>query len=469
MKFVAREPGVGYVDNWLWLPRSRVSHNQLRSALTYYDLRKDQPVVVLEDEPHHFRVPRNYFPATLFGKLPYPVVDLRPHISFPRVDLHSRVVLDAREQGKTYQRDGCAALLSCYDGILCLRCGAGKTVVALHTASLLKVPILVVVDDKSLAIQWMEEIEEFLGVPRQDIGRVGGDGSHFDWERPITVALIQTLAGRAVEGRLPPEFLRHPGVLLLDEAHVVGAPHFSKALPPFWGRRWGLSATPHREDGFDSLLRYTIGPVVYTYLQPDLKPLVYFRGLPTQLNLSDPAVRREVFDKSNKFHGGKTYGYLARNDAKRTAHIAKDIQDALDTGRQILVLTHSRDMCEKLGELFPQAGVCHGGVAETERRRRIRECNPVIAIMKIGKQALNKPILDTLFIVEPFAKGGILQQTLGRVLRAFANKKKPVVMIFEDLNIPAFSRMCGNLRLMMTKWPAHKGGMIPYKLTKVKE
>jgi superfamily II DNA or RNA helicase len=467
MKIVKREPGVGYLDTWLWLPKTHVSELQIRAALSYVTPREKGAVFAWKEEPHHFCVPRNYMRTAALAHMPYPVYDTR-FKNFPAANLQSRVRLDAREQGKTYQREGSAALLDTYDGILCLRCGAGKTVVALHTAAQVKQPVLILVTDKGLARQWMDEIEEFLGVPQDQIGRIGGDGAKFDWEKPITVALVQTIAKRAAEGTLPPKMLRHFGVIIADEAHLMGAPYFNMAVPPFHGRRWGLSATPTREDGFDSLLKYTVGDVVYSYLTPDLKPTVYFRRLATLPDFNNPIVQDATHDKAGELHFGKLYGYFA-NDQDRCDAIADDIRAALSERREVLVLTHSRAMVESLAKRFPDAGVCHADIKEADRLHMIKNRNPVIAIMQLGKQALNKPKLDTLFVCEPLTKTGALQQIMGRILRAYADKKPPVVVIFEDQNIRPLMLMCHKIRTSLARWPSHKGGSIPFKIIRPKE
>jgi hypothetical protein len=272
VKLFRRYPDRGYFDTWLWLPKRYVSTAQIQSVLLYEG--RDRKIIRgWKEEPDHFRVPRNFYSVEALSKLPYPVVDTR-FTDFPKIQLTSHAQMDSRELGKTYQQEGCDALLESYDGILCLRCGAGKTVVGLHAAAQIGHPILIVVNEKGLARQWMEEIERFIGVKEKDIGRVGGDKSPFDWEHEITIGVVNTLAHRASDGRLPPEMVRHFGVVIADEAHLMAAPFFNKAIPPFHGRRWGMSATPHRDDGFDSLLRSTMGEIVYTYLTPDLHPTV---------------------------------------------------------------------------------------------------------------------------------------------------------------------------------------------------
>lgn len=462
MKFLLRDPEAAYLDTHLWLPKKYWSGDQLRQALRYFLPRTNEVIECLVEQPHHYVVPRNYLSWGAFPTMPYPVYDAR-FTDFPHVEFQSSVLLDSREPNQTYQRDGSSSLLSTYDGILTLRCGAGKTVVALHTASLLQQPILVVVSDKGLARQWMEEIETHLGIPQSEIGRIGGDGSPFRWEgTKITVAIVNTLAIKVQDGTLPAAITKYFGVVIADEAHLMAAPFFNLAIPPFHGRRWGLSATPAREDGFDSLLTYTLGNVVYQYLMPDLMPVVYFRMMPTVLNMTDPAVRDHVTDSTGELHFGRLYDYFARLDV-RVSRIARDIEAAITKdGRQVLVLTHSRAMCEALAAKLPGAGVVHGGVKEGERLRRISEMNPVIAIMRLGKQALNKPSLDTLYVCEPFRKEAMLQQTMGRILRNHGVKQKPMVVIYEDSQISPMFKLCRALRKSLNRWPAHKGGRIPF-------
>lgn len=315
-----RQPGKAYLDGHLWLPKTHFRQEQVSSVLTYVS-KNGEYIEAWEETDNHFKVPRNFLDRKALGGLPFPVVDAR-FTQFPTASLRSRVTLGSRNPGTAFQQEGADALLRTYDGILCLRCGAGKTVVALHAASQLNTPVLIVVNDRGLARQWAEAIETFLGVPPDEIGRIGGDGSPFDWKHDICIALVQTLASRASKHALPAEVTQHFGVVILDEAHIMGAPYFNTAIPPFQGRRWGLTATPTREDAYDSLLRRTVGPVVYTYLKPDLVPTVYFKALNTTLDTANPEVFNATHDKSGEFHYGMTYGYLAREDTERTATIA---------------------------------------------------------------------------------------------------------------------------------------------------
>lgn len=462
VEILRRVAGNAYYSNALWLPKSYVSEMQLRGALTYELTGDKEPYRAWAVERDHYLVPRNYIVNTALPMLPFPVIDARLK-RFPRVHFESKVILDFKSKGATYQRDGVSALLRADNGILCLRCGAGKSVCGIHAIAQLGVPGLILVNDLGLAQQWINEIELFTNLKGDDIGFVG-DGE-FRWKRKLTVALVHTIAGRISKNVLPREMVEWFGVVLADEAHTTAGPaYFGLAMTPFHGRRWGLSATPRRTDNFDSLLRYTMGPVVYSFLMPELTPLIFFRRLPTKLNFKDPAVVDAISDVSGETHLQKLYGYLAtRND--RVGIIATEMRAALKQGRQLLVLSQSRQMVERLGQLFPDAGIIHGGVKRKLRPDRIDNCNPVIAIASLGRQALNKPSLDTLMVLEPFTDAGVLQQLLGRIQRPHPSKQRAMAVLYDDVHIAELHRMCMKVRSLFSRWPDNQGGRLHWQNT----
>lgn len=461
MKFAERDPDAGYFDSWLWLPKRHVSKVQIQSALFYGGRRPEDPMIqAWDDAPEHFRVPRNFVPYSAFGSFSFPVYDTR-FKDFPKIDVTSNLILDFQNPALDFQRRGVDALTSELDGILCLRCGAGKTPTALHAATVTGHPILVIINEGSLIQQWTEDIEWVLNLPKgAKVGQIGA--GKFDWEHEITIAMVNTLANRIREGRLPSEMLRHFDPIIVDECHMLGAPYFNSAIPPFPGRRWGISATPTRNDQFDSLIQYTIGRVKYSYLMPELKPNVYFLRLETRPPQTKKAIEA-VTDVKGDFHHLKCYGYLAE-DRFRTEAIVAEIRVAIAHGRQVLVLTHSRKMCEALEPYFPQGGVVHGDIKPKNRFDIIKNANPLIAIMQVGKQALNKPGLDTLFVCDPYTNPNVLQQTMGRLLRIFAGKKSPSVIFAEDYRIDELRACCGSIKKTLGRWPISKGGAIGWRV-----
>jgi superfamily II DNA or RNA helicase len=460
MQLLRKDPTKAYYSNSLYLPKAFFSEAHIASALTYDQGPGKEAFCAYYQDAYHFVVPRNFIQPASFSSFAFPTVDARIK-RYPHVKFQSKVTLDLKSQGGCYQREGVEALLAANHGILSLRCGAGKSVCGIHAIHKLEVPGLIIVNEKGLAGQWINEILQFTDLKREDIGFIG-DGK-FIWQKKLCVALAPTLASKVRNGTLPHELVSWFGVVLADEAHATAGPAFYHlSLTPFHGRRWGLSATPHRTDNFRSLLQYTLGHVVYKYLLPELTPQIFFRSLPTRINYKDPAVIDAITDVRDEVHLQKIYSYLATRE-DRTTIILEEMRRAYKQGRQILALSQSRAMLDRLALEFPDAGLINGGVNMDKRPELIRDRNPVIAISKLGRQALNKPVLDTLFVLEPYRDPGVLQQLIGRVLRPEPNKQQPLVVFYDDVNIDKMHRICMKIRSLLNRWPEDQGGRLRWK------
>jgi superfamily II DNA or RNA helicase len=460
MDLLRRKPGVAYYSNVLALPRSELSEEQLEGALTYELGGDKEQFRAYSIDREHFLVPRNYIRPRSLGVLPYPVIDARIR-SFPRVAVQSKVVLDAKYPNLKIQRESSDILCRTNDGILSLRCGAGKTIVAIHTICRLQTPALILVNDLYLAEQWVEEILKFTDLKKEDVGFIG-DGE-FDWRKPFVVGLVQTVARRVAKNTLSRELVEWFGLVVADEAHTTAGPaYYNQAMTPFHGRRFGLSATPRREDAFDSLLKYTMGRVVYTYLMPELTPLIYFRKLPTIVDITQKGVKRATHTRGGDEHLMKLYGYMATLES-RTALIVKEIKAAVAQGRHVLVLSQSRAMVERLARDFPNCEVHGDTQPRQERSRRIKERNPVIIMSRMGRQALDKPILDTLLVLDPNTRHGILQQLIGRIQRPHPDKQQPMVVFYEDHKVDTLHGMWMKVRRLLRQWPDDQGGALRWQ------
>ena len=102
--------------------------------------------------------------------------------------------------------------------------------------------------------QMQENVRHWLGVSPGIIG-----GGRWDPRETITVATVQTLIRRKKE---LPGLVKQFGTLLLDEAHHVPAATFTGIIQKFPAKyRYGLSATPEREDGLHPFLYAVMGPL----------------------------------------------------------------------------------------------------------------------------------------------------------------------------------------------------------------
>jgi len=137
-------------------------------------------------------------------------------------------------------------------GVVVLPTGTGKTHVAILAIQKAGRPALVVTPTIDLLNQWYNELLVAFDVP---IGLLGG--GYYDFQ-PLTVTTYDS-AHLYVE-RWGNRF----GLLVFDECHhLPGASYQYSAIGSLAPFRLGLTATPERADGLESVLQDLIGPLVY--------------------------------------------------------------------------------------------------------------------------------------------------------------------------------------------------------------
>lgn len=361
MKLIRRDPDKGYLDCLLWIPKSLINVTATQSALSFLftdSYTGEQRVLQLwKETTHHLLVPRAFWEV---GSLPCEVVDCRPK-SYTEIDFKSRIMLDHLRGGNggsltpsndDVQRKSIVALEHAMGGVLQLRCGAGKTVVALEKIARGRVPSLVLVDNTNLLEQWLDDVREFLDVP----GGVGVLGAgKFDWKKGLVIATYQTVAAKAAD--MPEEIRRWFGQIFWDEAHHVNAPTFSKTADLFYGQRYALTATPRRDDGLHIICDFHIGRVLHQDLKQPLKARLIFKWTGLELDIANPSVAQAVLDVNGEVHTSKVPGYLG-GWRQRLWMIMQDYIDAIQAGRKVLVLSNSVDEVVNLAALCtrgPQA------------------------------------------------------------------------------------------------------------------
>lgn len=104
-------------------------------------------------------------------------------------------------------------------------------------------------------------------------------------------------------------------------------------------------------------------------------------------------------------------------------------------------------------------GLLIGSVPVKTRAEMLHSRTVVFAIMKFGKEALNKKTLDTVMVLNPIAQEGALWQIVGRVLRGSVGKKSPVAVFLED-DVGIIKGMCNKLRKFLRDRPEEDGGAI---------
>jgi len=472
--FVIKDPDKAYLGSQLWLPKAHVNARSIKASLEF-EVRGDEGQEFLqlwEESPHHLAVPREYLLQQDYETLTFPIIDMTPH-DFPRAHFQSNLILDAKEPKETTQRDAYAVLKDRDSGLLQLACGKGKTCLALHKIAHEGRNALIIVNQKTILDQWEGAIDQFL---RFDggIGRLQGAPDKWDWRRPITIAMLHSLARHP--DAVTPEMRRWFGIVIWDEVHHLSAPYFCVTATMFSGQRLGLTATANREDGTEVIYNYHLGEVFYKDLMQTVKPTIVFRQTPFSIPPED--YMENVIDKRGNPNISKLRTYVGTELEDRNKYQARDIQTALNAGRKVLALSHSVEQLKLMNRMFLDAGVdcgmCTGLQKVKQRWAALRDKQLIFGTHQLVMEAIDEDSLDTLYWLTPFGsqhpEGGknALQQGMGRIqgYRFREGMKQPLVVIFDDIYIKHFHRMCNKLRQQLRRWPVDEGG--PYNFKTIK-
>jgi len=247
--------------------------------------------------------------------------------------------------------------------------------------------------------------------------------------------MVQTLAKR----KLTSNFIKHFGLVILDEAHHTPASSFLKVIkefPSFY--RFGFTATPYRCDGLGIMMYYQIGYTVYKITQCD----ILLDG-----NLVTPAFKRVDTDFYYNYQDDFTAMVSAlTEDKKRNDLIINILLEEIKEGHHCLILSERVKHCyilnEFLKKIYPDAAsaVLTGDLPRIERSRIVKlvnseKLNAVFATSKIAEEGLDWKILDRLFLTCPSRSKRKVQQAVGRIQRPYKGKMNALVYDFVDSRV----------------------------------
>lgn len=307
-----------------------------------------------------------------------------------------------------------------HGALLVLPCGYGKTVCALYIAQRLKRRTLVLVHKAFLVQQWHERAAHFL--PDATRGKI--QQNVVDADADIVVGMVQSISKRDYPERVLSKF----GTVIIDEAHHMSAPVFSRALRCLPAQYiLGLSATPDRKDGMTCLLYYSMGPVAHRIERKPEHTLV-------SCILYEGGKRKEI-----KYRDGRISMPLMLNalvaDEARNVVIADQIVKYLAVDRNIIVLTDRIVQLHTLMDLLIKRGTpaeyisFYIGTTPASERQEASERRCILSTYSMAKEGLDIPRLDTLIMATP--KGDIVQAS-GRIQRKHPDKRTPLIVDVVD-------------------------------------
>ncbi len=495
------------LEGWLRIPKSTIDVSAIKARLTlvnpaYFkaqqytgaELDREKAYIrVFREDAGALYVPRAYgIPLVTTGG--YVDRSYFDHVEWPP----DSITLGPNRWQPYDQKPAYEALVAKPESgkgrLLVLGCGKGKTVISLKAAMQRQVPVAVIVDTTELLNQWRERIVEFCGIAQGDIGQVGKGECR--WEGyPITVMMTQTLMhpNRVWSSA----FKRYFGLSIFDEVHVMGAPKFSRVVPLFYGERWGLTATPVREDGLDRIFRWHLAfqpcfSDVEQTLVPDVWLVPIERPSPDVYIFGPKSWKKRWWterdihsaDQKTKFMFAKILGM--RNPRPRVADILRTLvkqrrgsipatisnisQDEVGNaqivdvvhklekqGRTVLVLGSRTDQLIWLRNHYPgDCGLLYGKVPLANREEQLRNHPVVFAAQKMVKKGLDRPAFDTLVYLHldpELCTEPNVQQGVGRIQRERKGKRAVRVFAFvhksSTILNPTTRRFVQNLRKVL--------------------
>jgi superfamily II DNA or RNA helicase len=403
----------------------------------------DKPRIVhcCEDFPKHIGLPRGCLDdlVELLGDLKVEVA-----ITDERFE-GAPIKASFRGELRPDQKAAADAMLRHDIGVLSASTAFGKTVVAAFLIVARSVNTLVLVHRKELLDQWVERLAQFVEVPKESIGTIGG-GKRAAMGM-IDVAMIQTISRKGIVDDLVADY----GHLVVDECHHISARSFEIVARQCRARYvTGLSATVIRKDGHHPIIFMNCGPIRYKVddkTQAAKRPFTH-RVITRATNFCLPL----SFEVDRYTAIQEIYGFL-ENSVLRNQMIVHDVAEAVSEGRFPLVLSERKEHLQKLADMLSgkieNVIVMRGGMGKKQRKilqQRLSELpesgrSVIVATGKYLGEGFDDPRLDTLFLTLPISWRGTLSQYAGRLHRIIDRKKEVLIYDYADLDVPVLARM----------------------------
>jgi superfamily II DNA or RNA helicase len=323
-------------------------------------------------------------------------------------------------------------------GLISLKCGGGKTVLALYIISLLKVKTIVVVHKDFLMTQWRDRIKQFL--PEARIGKIQQNTVDIE-NKDIVLAMVQSLSMKEYDEDTFSSF----GLAVFDECHHLGAEVFHKSMPKVASKYMlGLSATPNRKDGLRKVFEWYIGPLLYTTTEKNTDYI--------ETRIYEYYNENEKYSKNEILYNGKQCLPRMINNIcefkDRCNFINQILKEQYDLGRKILILSDRRGYLDETKKWANKkikencAGLYVGGMKPNELRDS-QEKDIILGTFSMASEGMDIPKLNTIILSSP--KSDVVQ-SVGRILREKADVRKfhPLVIDIKDThpNLSIFNKQC---------------------------
>lgn len=366
----------------------------------YFDL--------IDEDPPYVLLPKGFLEQLTAwldkGDYPYEVTYEYPE--FVPMSFASKIALRPEQEVVV------AKALVAGEGVIVAPPGSGKSIMGLELIARHDKPALILTHRKQLMDQWVQYIQDYLGVPKKQIGRYSSS-----YKKPsdyVTVGLLQSFARAKDISALADTF----GVIIVDECHHIPARTFRNVISQLNAPHiYGLTATPKRKHNDEQLIYLYIGEIVATIRtnhQQTSSPVITIRETGLQLPFSWKTDQTELLAK------------VICYDTARNQQIVKDVLSQTKLGKKVLLLSERKEHL-KILELYlrehAKVIVFSGDDAASKRSAKLAsiergEYEVLLATGQLIGEGVHIPTINTLVLAFPFAFEGKLTQYIGRLLHA---------------------------------------------------
>lgn len=431
-----------------WISEPEVIKNFLHYEAEWweqgpYRMEKRTAHVSLVKKGGHFL---SGFQKRVFGYLD----DRGMEYTFEKPDYEIRTGVP-RLKGIEFRDDQSQALLEMmhvHRGVWRAPTGSGKTLLICGLVSAYRTTALIVVHTNTLFHQTIKELQRFFS--KKDVGWFGAGEEK---EGDVTVAMIQTLHRRGVDGK-------KWGMVVIDESHHANDMNKSygkmlkNVLAPV---RFGFTATlPDTEKGLMAL-EGLIGPVIGS---------TSYEELQKKEVLAHPIVRIYKVPETDKYRelkGGYKKIYLegiVRNRVRNKLVIDK-AREQIDAGRTVLVMVEMiehGDLLLEMADLVMPGVFCflHGNtdsdVREHEKESFEKGERRGVIATRIWSEGVNIRSIGSVGNAVGGEDEKATIQRFGRGMRRTEDKSEVHFFDFFDTNHSWFIKHSGNRICTYIDW-----------------
>ncbi len=435
------------ISNQIYLKRTQLSQKLivfLREQLNFYNsdylakknlgkstFNTEKFFRLIEESDNEVMIPRG-FTASLVQfcnqeKIPFRIIDNRDKKD--TIDIETDIELQDHQEialEKVREKDF---------GVIVSPPGSGKTIIGLEIIVEKRQPALIIVHRKQLFDQWIERIQDFLKIPKKDIGQIGNQKKKIG--KQITIAMIQSLSRTDDLKDIKNAF----GTIIIDECHHIPAKSFRETIVNFNAYYlYGLTATPKRKNNDQKLIFVYIGNIIH---QVNQQEFLAERNIQTEINIKETDLFAPFDYKIDKY---ETISRILIHDTQRNSLIINDIENNAKRFKTILILSERKAHVDILNLYLKdkfETITINGDDSEVARKSKIEQIKQghfkiVISTGQFFGEGIDISNLECLFIVYPFAFEGKLIQYIGRIQRS---RKSPVIFDYRDSKIDYFEKM----------------------------